>query len=227
VTTRLGPVFFTLTALVGTWLGHGFEYVRAAGISGLGDGLSGPLHGYMIPAGVVLLTAAVVIGFGFHATLRDYQARIRDVGKQLALAMRGSRPSPRTFAAHAGGAALSGRALWACLTASQITLYALQENVEAASAGASAPGLGAITGQHWAAPLIQAAVAAVLALTTVALRRLVRRHAITLARRAALVGAVVRRLRVDAGFPLPTISRCARPLPARAVTVRGPPWGVA
>ena len=54
-------------------------------------------------------------------------------------------------------------AIWLPLAAAQIALYLVQENVEAVARSQPAPGLGAITGIHWAAPFVHLYVSLLLA----------------------------------------------------------------
>jgi hypothetical protein len=225
---RLGPAVFTLTALTGTWLAHGIEYTKSAGLGGLGSGLSGPLHGYMIPAGATLLLVSLLLGGSVHATLRVYRVRMAAARKRVALALRGHAVDPVASHAAALDGALSGPALWAALTASQIVLYVIQENVEAADAGVAVPGFGAIAGVHWTAPFIHAAVAAALTLTTVALRRMVRARTATLLKQTALLAAVLRKVRLSCELPTPAYPRPPHGSAARATSVRAPPgWSIA
>src|SRR5207245_8812538 len=93
----------------------------------------------------------------------------------VAAAWRGRQRSRLTAAATTVPSAPARMAaLWLPVALLQIGLYLIQENVEAVVAGSPAPGLGAVWGAHWAAPLVHAGVALLLAVLTVGLFRPVR-----------------------------------------------------
>lgn len=180
-------------ALLGVWLGHALEYGRVAGLAGIQQMLVGSVHWYMAPVGLVL---ALLAAAGAIRAVRLWTV----LGRQLAwtrgaiaAAWRGERrlPPPSFAAPHRDGPVrlrLSG--LWLPLTVAQIGLYLVQENLEAVIAGRAAPGIGAVTGVHWAAPLIHAGVALVLAVTVVVAHRLLLQRAHDVAQ----TGALLRRL---------------------------------
>jgi hypothetical protein len=89
-------------------------------------------------------------------------------------------------------------ALWLPLATAQVTLYLVQENVEARLAGLAMPGAGPLTGIHWAAPLIHLGVALILALGASAVLALfrARTHVIATSQRLlhALMAAVAERV---------------------------------
>ncbi|HEX3605152.1 MAG TPA: hypothetical protein VH134_04465 [Candidatus Dormibacteraeota bacterium] len=159
-----------LLVFTGAWLGHTLEYLRLTGASGLGRATVGLPHLYMLPLGALLTLLLADGGRRWWRRWADLGARLEHARAALRQAMRGRRttaPGPVVLPR------LPVRLLWGPLAVAQLLLYLLQENVEALAAGRPAPGLGAITGIHWAAPLIHAAVALGLAaLVALAGRRL-------------------------------------------------------
>jgi hypothetical protein len=115
-------------------------------------------------------------------------------------------------AARGGGAAVRlVAAWWLPLTLLQIGLYLFQENVEAALAGAAAPGLGAISGVHAAAPLVHGLVALLLCAAAALAWRLLHRRAAAVERVAALLRHLLDRL--GSMRPLTPGALVAVPLP--------------
>lgn len=176
-------------ALIGMWLGHTLEYVRLAGSAGLRQELVGSVHWYMAPLGLLL---ALVAAAGAVRLARLWAV----LGRQLAWtrfaigqAWRGERglQPPPGLDRRPQPLALRVTGLWLSLTLAQIGLYVVQENVELAAAGYPAPGLGAITGVHWAAPLIHAGVALVVACVAVLLHRVLQRRRATVDSTVALL----------------------------------------
>ena len=169
-----------LLSATGVWLGHTLEYVRVWGTSGLERELVGSVHLYMVPAGLALI---LLLGAGW-AAIRRVHARLGEraarAGALLAGPWRSAEP-----AAQAGDA--RGRSerpalaiflmLGTALAVLQVALYLVQENTEATLAHLPAPGLAAISGVHWAAPLLQAVTAFSLAAVATCAWALVRRHA--------------------------------------------------
>jgi len=166
-----GGVFL---ALAGVWLGHTAEYVRVAGTAGLREELLGSIHWYMAPVGLALALVAAVLavrawqlwaGLGRQLTAarlaisRAWRGRRQDGGQTLPI--RRADVAPR----------LSATRVWPLLALVQIGLYLLQENLEALAAGVPAPGMQALAGRHWAAPLVHAAVALLLTGVVVLIRR--------------------------------------------------------
>ena len=150
-----------LTAFAGAWIGHFLEYVRVAGWhAGIAE-MSGSAHTYFFPAGAALTAA----GAGGILYARRVWAQL---GWRLrrAEAALWRRPaivpamSPRDRGPQVGLIHL-----WLVLSALQVSTWMLQENLETLGAGHRAPLLGVITGPHWLAPAVQAAVALTLAVT--------------------------------------------------------------
>jgi hypothetical protein len=160
----------------GVWVGHLLEYLRLSGTSGLRQAVLGPTHLYMLPLAVVLTALTARFGLRCWGLWRNLGRLLAHERSRLRVAWRGGRgsaPAPRVPVCDEG---LPILAIWAPLAVAQIALYLLQENVEAVFAGGEAPGLGAVTGVHWTAPLIHSATALVLAaLVALVTRRLHRR----------------------------------------------------
>jgi hypothetical protein len=167
-----------LIALIGVWMTHTAEYVRIGGPTEAWHVLTGSVHLYMLPtAGILALVAAL----GAARLWRAWTAlgwRLQSTRAAIAAVWRGRQPSHPLPPAHAlppFGCRLL--ALWLPLAVVQAALYLLQENAEARWAGLPVPGLGPMTGLHWAAPLIDLAVALLLAAGASALLALFRRRA--------------------------------------------------
>jgi hypothetical protein len=167
-----------LIALIGVWVTHTAEYARILGPEVVWRALPGSVHLYMLPlAGVLGLVAAQ----GGARLWRAWTAmgwRLERTRAGIEAAWRGRQPPHPLPAAHSlppFGCRLV--ALWLPLAAVQIALYLLQENAEARWAGIPMPGLGPVTGLHWAAPLVHLAVALLLALGASALLGLFRKRA--------------------------------------------------
>jgi len=204
---RLAASGSALLPFVGLWLSHTLEYVRVWGTTGLDTQLRGSVHGYMLPLAAVLACLGAAGGVRCRQLWRELARRLEEARLGIAAAWR-SRP-PRAVAARADAPPSRSAgvvALFLPVLAVQLALYMLQENAEAWGAGAPAPGLGAVSGIHWAAPLLHIAVALVLSAVVVTLRR----HVGGL---IEAVAACVRLLRVLAGFLGRPIAH-ARPRPS-------------
>ncbi len=173
--------------------------------AGLAREMSGSVHLYMLPLGVLLLG---FIGLGGIVWVRAAHALGRRLDALRGAVRHGHRVDLEDSRRPGGVPALPERfaGLWMLLAGAQLLLYVVQENVEAHLAGYHPPGLGVLLGQHWAAAPLHFAVAGVLAgMASVALRR--RRH---------LVGAV------EFHEQLLALLR-ERRAPSSAVPVVGPP----
>lgn len=188
VSARLRLSSLVLLALIGTWLGHAVEYGLVAGWHGVALGLSGPVHSYMLPAGLLLVLATYIAGSRLAAVARAARLRAERLWRQL---RRGVRITPAV--ALRANAEPHPFGLLFGIAAAQIGLYLLQENAEAVMAGTPAPGLGAITGAHWTASLVQLAFAAWLTLGWLLLTRRLRTPAEAAARIEAVLRAINRR----------------------------------
>jgi hypothetical protein len=185
-----------LLAFVGLWIAHTLEYLRVWGAAGVVGSITNPVHAYMLP----LLAVLVVLGAVYGLRLwRAWQA----LNHRLDLAMLGLRGVWRGKHARVSDAppALSPvarlAAIWLPLAGAQIVLYLIQENVEAIARAQPAPGFGAITGMHWAAPLVHLYVSLLLACGTRICQVLLHRRAVVVARVEALLRVAVRRRRSE------------------------------
>jgi hypothetical protein len=222
---RLKLTSFVILAVVGTWLGHGIEYARVAGLRGLVDGLAGPLHTYMVPAGAVIAILTFCVASDCALAARGIRQRRRDLQNRLASAFRGRRIALAAAAPPPAIARqLSCRAMLAALASLQLILYLLQENIEAVVAGSTTPGFGAVSGTHWAAPLVHLAVASVLSLVVIAIRRSLTTRLRAIAALVSLLDVLLQRLGASTKLPRPTTAPSGAPawLTAARVT-RGPP----
>ncbi len=184
-----------LLALVGLWIGHTLEYLRVLGSAGLPGSLVSPVHAYMLPVAGVLVGLSALFGLRLWRAWRALSDRLDRAAAGLHRIWRGRTeaipdvPVPRS----SRGAGLI--ALWLPLAAVQIVLYLIQENVEAIARAQPAPGWGAITGIHWAAPLVHLYVALLLACGVRICQILFRRHEAVVERTESLLRAVARRVR--------------------------------
>lgn len=186
-----------LLALLGLFIGHTLEYLRVWGAAGVVASMTNPVHAYMLPVGGVLVVLSAVFALRLRRAWRALNHRLDNAvaslhriwrGGSEAVAEQGPRSSP--------GARLV--AIWLPLAAAQIVLYLVQENVEAVASSRPAPGLGAITGIHWAAPFVHLYVALLLACVVRICQVLLRRREVVVERIEALVRAMVRRRHTDA-----------------------------
>jgi hypothetical protein len=160
-----------LVVLTATWIGHSIEYVRVYGSRGVWTQLAGSAHLYMGPLGVVL-TGLVVVGAA------RWRGRGRELHRRLATGqtrLRTGRPGPDALLVTAPTpppvrpSGFIGD--WLGLLAGQLVVYTVQENVEGLSVRGRAPGVGVLTGVHWAAPLIHAGIALAVTVALVTLQR--------------------------------------------------------
>ncbi len=179
-----------LLPLLGVWLGHTAEFVRVHGSAGLRGELVGSVHGYMLPTGILLGILAAAAGVRCAQVWQQLGLRLRIARHALSHAWRGGiGPVPVTPRQPPRPEPLRLSSVLVRLAPLQITLYVLQENLEAWRAGLATPGLGAIGGVHRAAPLVHVLVAACLAALVVLLHRALRRrhHAVLACQRLARV----------------------------------------
>ena len=141
-----------LTALVGAWLGHFFEYARVAGWHAGIAAMADAQHIYFFPAGAALIAVVLAVGAGATRTWNLLGDRLRRA--QAGVWVRPERdpvdaanePCDRTRPR------VRLPALWALLTGLQLSAWILQENLETVSSGHPAPLLGVVGGSHWLAP---------------------------------------------------------------------------
>jgi hypothetical protein len=151
----VGPMAVLLCAVSATWSAHALEYLRVWGTNGWARSVSGSVHAYLGPVGVVLLIAGAATTLATSTLATSLEHRLHRLRRDLAhgapsLSLR--TPTVLTFPA------LVAR-LWVC----QIPLYIVQENLEAKAVHLHAPGLGAVTGVHALAPVVHLLVALVAA----------------------------------------------------------------
>ncbi len=165
------------------------------GWSGLNQELTGSVHLYMVPVGLALVlfvTAAGAALVRLHRLLARRAERASGLLAGIWRNLPGAEPRPEEASRVATpSAARLGLLLGASLTALQIGLYVIQENLESALNGGSAPGLSVIWGVHWAAPLIHAIVGSALAAISVALWSLLRRRQAVVERLEQVVHGVL------------------------------------
>ena len=211
VRTPRGILLFAAVALGAEWLGHAGTWWLTGGV-GPGHALSGSVHAYLGPIGVVLALVAVATAVVVLQALRALAARAERLRAAVGSAWRvptggspdaapvsdrfstGARPGRPGRAGRAGrrvgGLAEVGR-LAGALLGVQLTVYLIQENLEVRAAGLGWPGLHVLSAHHGSAVAVHAAVALVAAWSAVAvLGRWVDRRA-TVARIAALYRALV------------------------------------
>jgi len=195
-----GGVFLALT---GAWLGHEFEYLRVWGVAGLERGLVGSMHAYMLPVGLVFAGLAALFAGGAWIRWQQLALRLDRAALAFRAALSGKRvtlePVVRDFIRPSWGSRIL--VLGAALAILQIGLYLLQENVEALIVGATAPGFGAITGVHWAAPLIQLDIALTLLTAVAFVQNRLQARAAAIASLELFVRAIIGRLRVVDDVP--------------------------
>jgi hypothetical protein len=200
----------TLLPFLGVWLGHTAEYVRVHGAVGMRAELTGSVHGYMLPAGILLSVLAAAAGLRCARVWWELGLQLRAARDAVARAWRG-RPGPVPAAQPLGGEGLRFGPLLLGLAPLQLVLYVLQENLEAWRAGVAAPGLGAIAGVHRAAPLVHLAVAACLAAVVLLLQHALLRRGRTVAACRRLARVLLAALARSQPAPRPRSSRAGSP----------------
>ncbi len=199
-----------LLALIGLFISHTLEYLRVWGPQGVVDSMTNPVHAYMLPvAGVLVVLSAV---FAFRLA-RAWQALNLRLDRAAAGVRRLWRGGPGGVAANRQPGSTAGTrltAIWLPLAAAQIVLYLVQENIEAMARSQPAPGLGAVTGIHWAAPLVHLYVSLLLACLVRICQVLFHRREVVVERVEALLRAIVRRrLRATASVRRPAVATIA------------------
>jgi hypothetical protein len=208
--TRVAASSGVLLALIGLFISHTLEYLRVWGPQGVVDSMTNPVHVYMLPVAGVLIVLSAVFAFRLARAWQLLTLRLDRAAVSVRRLWRG-RPSevaesPRPESSP--GTRLA--AIWLPLTAAQTVLYLVQENIEAVARSQPAPGLGAITGIHWAAPLVHLYVSLLLACLVRICQVLFHRREMVVERVEALVRAMVRRRRrVPASIRRPAIETMA------------------
>ena len=193
--TRVAASGSVLLAFIGLWVGHTLEYLRVWGGAGLVGSMANPVHAYMLPLATALVVLSALFALRLRRAWHALNTRLERGVAMLRRVWRGriervpdaphrtSSPSARLVA------------IWLPLAAAQIGLYVIQENIEAIARAQPAPGFGAITGIHWAAPLVHLYVSLMLACGTRICQVLLQRRAVVVERIEAFVRAAVQRRR--------------------------------
>lgn len=200
-----------LLVFLGVWLGHTLEYMRLNGAAGLERATLTAPHAYMLPLGALLAVLLAGRGVRWWRRWTALGDRLEQAHRALRALLHGDRPALPPVERTASASRLHVPLLWVPLALCQIALYLVQENAKSVAGGRPLPWLEPVTGVHWAAPLVHAAVALVLA-SAVAIpgRRLWRRAARLLGceRLVAHLG------RLRAGISIPRVASAGwRPSP--------------
>ena len=182
-----------LLALVGLFLGHTLEYLRVWGSAGVVGSITNPVHAYMLPVAGVLVVLSALLALRLARAWQALNDRLDRASAGVRRMWRGQADAVTVEPAPRSSPAARLTALWLPLAAAQIVLYVLQENVEALARGQAAPGWGAITGIHWAAPFVHLYVALLLACGVRICQILFRRREAIVEQAEALLRAIVRR----------------------------------
>ena len=211
--TRVAASGGVLLALIGLFLGHTLEYLRVWGPTGIVESITNPVHAYMLPVAGVLLALGAVFALRLARAWQALNARLDRAAAGVRRILRGrdADVSVAPTALSTPGTRLV--AIWLPLATAQTALYLVQENIEAVARSQPAPGLGAITGIHWAAPFVHLYVSLLLACVVRICEILFRRREIAVERVEALLRVIARRRRSCRSFHPP--SRCPRRLAAR------------
>jgi hypothetical protein len=200
-----------LLALVGLFIGHTLEYLRVWGAAGVIASMTNPVHAYMLPVGAILIVLSAVFALRLARAWRKLNARLDTAAASLRRIWRGrSEDAVESRPRSTPGSRLV--AIWLPLAAAQIALYLVQENVEAVASSRPAPGLGAITGIHWAAPFVHLYVALLLACVVRICQVVLHRREVVVERVEALLRAIVRRRTTVAPRVSPALARSVSPL---------------
>ena len=183
-----------LIAFLGAWLSHTAIFVHLRGSAGLEAELLASPHRYMLPAAALILAAGSIAARHLWRHWRDLGARLAAARTALDAVWRGHRPSPPAPPRSLEVPSHHARALslLAAVAPLQLTLYVLQENLEALSAHGAAPGLSVLWSARWTATVIHLAMAAVLCAAAAWLTRGVARRARSVAAHERLLRRLVR-----------------------------------
>lgn len=184
-----------LLAFVGLWIGHTLEYLRVWGAAGLVDSLTNPVHAYMLPLAAALAVLSALFGIRLWRAWHALNTRLEAAAAGVRRVWRGRCVEISDTRAPRSSPVAGLAATWLPLAAAQIALYLLQENVEAIARAQAAPGIGAITGIHWAAPFVHLYVSLLLACGVRICQVLANRRADVVERVEALLRHAVRRRR--------------------------------
>jgi hypothetical protein len=193
--TRVLASGSVLLAFIGLWVGHTFEYLRVWGGVGFVSSLTNPVHAYMLPLAGSLVVLGALFALRLRRAWRALNTRLERAAATLRKVWRGrvEHVPDATHRTPSPSARLV--AIWLPLAAAQTVLYVIQENIEAIARAQPAPGFGAITGIHWAAPFVHLYVALLLACGTRICQVLLHRRAVVVEHVEAFVRAAIGRRR--------------------------------
>jgi len=192
---RIAASSGVLLALIGLFIGHTLEYLRVWGPQGVVASMTNPVHAYMLPVAGVLVVLSAVFAFRLARAWRALNQRLDRAAAGLRRMWRGGAGEVRSSREPRSTPGTRLAALWLPLAAVQIALYLVQENIEAAAQSQPAPGFGAITGVHWAAPLVHLYVSLLLACLVRICQVLFHRREVVVERVESLLRAISRRSR--------------------------------
>lgn len=193
--TRVAASGSVLLAFIGLWLGHTFEYLRVWGGVGFVSSMTNPVHAYMLPLAGGLVVLSALFALRLRRAWQALNARLDRAAAILRRMWRGRVERVPDAAHRTSSPSARLVAIWLPLAAAQTVLYVIQENTEAIARAQPAPGLGAIMGIHWAAPLVHLYVSLLLACGTRICQVLLHRRAVVVERIEAFVRAAIRRRR--------------------------------
>jgi hypothetical protein len=198
--------------LAGLFIAHTLEYLRVWGSAGVVWSMTNPVHAYMLPVAGALLVLSAIFAFRLARAWHVLNERLDRAAAGVRRIWRGRAEEVSSAQATPPTAGTRLVAIWLPLAAAQIALYLIQENVEALARAQPPPGLGAITGTHWAAPLVHLYVSLLLACVVRICQILFRRREAVVERLEALLRAIVRRRRTTAVVTFGPIGRIVAPL---------------
>jgi hypothetical protein len=184
-----------LLAFIGLWIAHTLEYLRVWGAAGIVTSMTNPVHAYMLPLAAVLVVLSALFGIHLWRAWQALNDRLEHAALGLRRIWRGRAATPPDTLSSRSSAVARLTAIWLPLAAAQLVLYLIQENGETIARAQPAPGLGAISGIHWAAPLVHLYVSLLLACITRICQVLFRRRTVVVARVEALLRIAIRRRR--------------------------------
>ena len=223
-----------LAVLCATWLAHAAEYLRVHPEVGLTTAVTGPVHGYLLGVGACLTLLAALGGAALWRLWERMGRRIDALAGAARALFRGrpgrldgdalavSRAQRAAVGAATPGASWAARlvSLWLLLTCVQLLLYIAQENLEASRVHAPMPGLGAVVGVHWVAPVIHLDIAFLVASALVLIARRLAGRSARIDHLVALVIALLAAFDAPVSDPAP-VSTAAR---GSLRWLRGPLW---
>jgi hypothetical protein len=153
---------FVTLVLVAEWLGHAGSWWLSGGV-GPGHALSGPMHSYLGPVGVVLALLAATMSGIIWACLTGLSRWTEAACRALAQAWRADLVLRHQAGAVAESPACERRAgpmqIWGALVSVQLVLYVVQENLELRLLGRPDAGMHVLTAHHGLPLLVHGAVA--------------------------------------------------------------------